>query len=399
MLFALRKALPRRHNDLGFMTYRPTLHQHPPGSDTRLLLERRRFGPALSLALLLCIAGCDEPPPPTREPPPPTAKPAACSGERKVNDAANVKLFPPTAGPYCLDPAGSDKAYGDGTPNPLDGICSLFDGECEIYLSGGVKHVVQARYVDGGGSGTTIDVYLSKYESTEAAYAMFTKRVVGDLDPAHEDMAKPTPGGGAAALGIGNAYLWRGMHLAEITYNDVSANTEAQIRERADELLPALVTTFGDKLPGKPELPPSAAKLPEDKRLALGIRYLNDKLLGIEGSGGGAFGYYREGDARWRVLSVQKSDGDQAKDLLKAFTKIGGAAEEKGVGDEATRFMSTPTGLPKTEWIVARKGPWVVGIGDEDRALVEGMTPEEHRNKTLDLAQKKALLKTILSSK
>lgn len=395
MPFALRGAPALRHNDLGFMTYRQRFHQRGLSSGAPAG-RRHRWAPAL--ALLLAVAGCDETKPPTREPPPPAAKPAACSAERKVNDAANVKLFPPDAGTFCLDPSGSDKAYGEGTNNPLDGICNLFDGECEIYLSGGVKHVVEARYVDGGGSGATIDVYLSRYESTEAAYAMFTKRVVGDLDPAHEDMAKPTAGGGAAALGIGNAYLWRGAHLAEITYNDVSANTEAQIRERADKLLPALVTAFGDKLPGKPELPASAAKLPEDKRLPLGIRYLNDKLLGIEGSGGGAFGYYREGDARWRVLSVHKGDDDQARDLLKVFAKSGGAAEEKGVGDEATRFMSTPAGLPKTEWIVARKGAWIVGIGDEDRALVEGMTPEAHRKKTLDLEKKRALLKTILSA-
>lgn len=334
---------------------------------------------------------------PRREPPPPAAKPAACSGERKVNDAENVKLFPSDAGPFCLDPAGSDKAYGEGTKNPLNGICNLFDGECEIYLSGGVKRVVEARYVDGKGSGATIDVYLSKYESTEAAFAMFTKRVVGDLDPAHPDMAKPTAGGGAAALGIGNAYLWRGAHLAEITYNDAAANTEKEIREKADALLPSLVKAFGDKLPGKPELPASASKLPKEGQLTLGIRFLNDALLGIKGTGGGAFGYYADGATRWRVLSVSKGDADQAKDLLKSFSQSGGAAKEKGIGDAATRFMHTPMGLPKTEWLVARKGDWVVGIGDEDRVLREGMTPEEHRDKTLSLEKKRELLKKILA--
>lgn len=358
----------------------------------------RRFLSAI--ALTTCLLGCEEKQTaPRREPPPPAAKPAACDGERKVNDPTNVKFFPATAGPFCLDPAGSDKAYGDGTKNPINGICNLFDGECEIYLSGGVERVVEARYVDGKGSGATIDVYLSKYESSEAAYAMFTKRVVGDLDPAHPDIAKPTAGGGAAALGIGNAYLWRGSHLAEITYNDAAANSEQEIRKAADSLLPKLVKAFGDKLPGEPDLPPSAAKLPKEKQLVLGVRFLNDKLLGIEGTGAGAFGYYADGAVRWRILSVAKGDAAQAKDLMRTFSQTGGAAKEKGIGDEATRFMHTPMGLPKTEWLIARKGGWVVGIGDEDRVLREGMTPEEHRDKTLTLDAKRELLKQVLASK
>ncbi len=375
---------------LEFMTYRHTY-----------AMARAARRAALGLVVLPLwpfISACDEPPAPTREPPPPAAKPAACSGERKTNDPKNVAFFPADAGAFCLDPAGSDKAYGDGAKSPLDAICNLFDGECELYLSGGVKRVVEARYVDGGGSGATIDVYLSQFESAEAAFAMFTKRVVGDLDPAHEDMAKPTPGGGAAALGIGNAYLWRGEHLAEITYNDVSANTEAQIRERADKLLPDLVKAFGEKLPGKPELPASALRLPEPQRLTLGIRYLRDKLFDVAGTGGGALGYYREGDVRWRVLSAERGDEDQARDLMKSLSKIGGAVEEKRLGDEATRFMHTPPGLPKTEWLLARKGRWVVGLGDEDRVLVEGMSPEEHRKVTLTLEKKRELLAKLLSS-
>ncbi len=354
----------------------------------------------LLVGLLCALAACDgTKPAPDRQPPPPPAKPAACSGAGKMSDPKTVTRFPPEAGVFCLDPAGSHRAYGEGSKRPLNGICNLFDGECEIYLSGGVTRVVEARYVDGEGSGATIDVYLSKYASTEEAYAMFTKRVVGDLDPAHEDMGKPTPGGGAAALGIGNAYLWRGTHLAELTYNDTAANTEEQIRTRADALLPGLVKTFGAKLPGKLELPLSAAKLPDAERLTLGIRYSNKKLLGIDGAGGGALGYYRDGEKRWRVLSVVKGDAEQASDLLKTFARMAGAAEEKGIGQGATRFMHTPMGLPKTEWLIARKGSWLVGIGDEDRVLREGMTPDEHRTKTLELRAKRERLKKILAKK
>jgi hypothetical protein len=347
--------------------------------------------------LALSLAACgskDENP--QREPPPPAPKAAACDTPRKSDDPTALTLFPDKLEGFCLDPSGSDKAYGEGTKSPLDGICNIFDGECEIYLSGGVKRVVKGRYVDGGGSVATIDVYLSQFESTDAAYAMFTKRVVGDGDPAHEDTPRPIAGGGAAALGVGNAYVWRGEHLAEITYNDEAATTEAQIKTQADKLLPPLAKAFGEKLPGKTDPPESVAKLPKEGLLPLGVRLLTKDMLGVAGAGGGAFGYYREGEARWRLLSLPRGDGDQAADVLKGFGKLKGAVEEKGLGDGAYRFMYEPTGLPKTEWIVARKGPWIVGIGDEDRVLSDGMSADEHKQKTLAQDAKRDKLKAIL---
>jgi hypothetical protein len=362
------------------------------------MMTFRYMGWAAGCALFIAGAlGCnDSDKAPSREPPPPEPKPATCDAARSVNDPANLALFPERIEGFCLDPSPSDKGYGEGTKNPLDGICNLFDGECEVYLGGGVKRVVEGHYVDGGGSGATIDVYLSQFESPEAAYAMFTKRVVGDGDPAHEDTPKPIAGGGAAALGLGNAYLWRGAHLAEITYNDAAAKTEAEIKTQTDRLLPPLVKAFGDKLPGKPELPESAAKLPPEGLIPLGVRLVTKDILAVAGAGGGAFGYYRDGEVRWRVLSIAKADADQANDALENFGKIKGAAAETGLGDEAYRFMHEPVGLPKTEWIIARKGAWIVGIGDEDRVLVEGMSADDHAKKTLTQEGKRERLKKLL---
>jgi hypothetical protein len=351
-----------------------------------------------SLACLTAIAflavACKEDPPPRREPPPPAAKPATCSAKGRANDPANVKFLPASTSGYCLDPAGSDKGYGDNAKNPLDGICDLFDGECEIYKGFGVKRVVEAHYVDGKGSAATIDVYLSTYDSTENAYGMFTKRVVGEGDPAHEDAPRPLEVKGAAGLGVGNAYLWRGQFMAEVTYNDGQASAK-QIHSQADKLLPKLVNALADKLPGKPALPPAAAALPTDKRLPLGTRFITKKMLRVEGTGAGAYGYYADGDKRWRVLSIVKPDVDQAKDVLRTFGKVKGAAVEKDVGDHATRFMSDAGG-PQTEWIVAQKGARVLGVGDESRVLRDGMSPGEHGKLTLSQDAKRELLKKLL---
>ncbi|HTN82191.1 MAG TPA: DUF6599 family protein [Sorangium sp.] len=331
-------------------------------------------------------------------PPPPAAKPAACSdGGGKIGDAASAPFFPRMTGGFCLDPNGAEKTFGESASLPLDSICDMFDGECEIYKGFGVRRVVEARYVSGTGGSATVDVHLSKFGSTEGAYGMFTKRTVGDGDPADEATPGPIDGGGAAAMGVGNAYLWRGQYLAEITYND-EALAEAALKSSSEKVLPGLVKELGSKLPGEPALPPAAAALPKDSMIPLGIRYETKDVLGIDGAGPGAFGYYKEADKRYRVLSVVRGDVDQAKDVLSTLAKLPGAAREKGIGDGAVRLMHKEGDSPATEWIFARADKTVYGVGDEARVLRSGMTADEHAKMTLTKEEKTARLKKLVTA-
>jgi hypothetical protein len=359
------------------------------------MLHRR---PSLAAIALLLAAACTRSEEPRQGPPPPppaTAKAAACTGGGgKIADATSAPLFPRTTGAFCLDPNGGDKVFGEGAALPIDRICDLFDGECEIYKGYGVRRVLEARYVDGGGTPATIDVHLSKFGSTEGAYAMFTRRVVGDGDPADESTPHAVDGGGAAALGIGNAYLWRGLYLVELTYNDESA-AEAAMKAAGEKLLPPLVKDMGARLPGELPLPPAAAALPKDGLLPLGVRFSTKDLLGVEGAGAGAFGYYKAGAKRWRVASLVRADADQAKDVLSTFAKLPGASKEKGVGDGAVRVMRKD-GDGAVEWIFARSGKIVLGIGDEPRVLRAGQTADEHAKVTLTKDEKTDRLKRIL---
>ncbi|MEJ7731673.1 MAG: DUF6599 family protein [Polyangiaceae bacterium] len=355
----------------------------------------------LVVGLLLAAAGCqdDKPqatPPPGPPPPASSAKAATCAGGGgTISDKVSAPFFPQTVGDVCLDPNGGEKTFGEQATLQLDQICDLFDGECEIYKGFNVRRVVEARYVDGKGSPATIDIYLSKFATSEAAYGMFTKRVVGDNDPASEDTPKALEGGGAAALGLGNAYLWRGAYLAEITYNDEAA-TEPVIKAAGAKLLPPLVKQMGDKLPGETAPPGPVALLPKDGMVPLGVRYVTKDVLGVEGVGGGAFGYYKEGDDRWRVASIARADAEQAKDVLASFAKATGATKEKNVGEGAVRLsIKESEGVP-TEWVFARVGKSVIGIGDEPRVLKAGMTADEMAKVSLTKDEKLERLKKIL---
>lgn len=355
---------------------------------------------ALAAALSIGLSACgktEDPRAGAPPPPAPSGKPAACAGGGgTIADAASAAFFPRVSGTFCVDPNGGDKACGEGAPLPIDHICDLFDGECEIYKGFGVRRVVEARYVDGGGSPATIDVHLSRFATTEGAYAMFTKRVVGDGDPADEATPRAIEGGGAAALGLGNAYLWRGIYLAEITYNNETAN-EATVRAAGEKLLPPLVKEMGDKLPGETALPPSAAALPKEGRLPLGIRLVTKDLLADTGIGAGAFGYYKAGAKRYRVASIARADVDQAKDVLTTLGKLAGAAKEKGVGDGAVRLMHKEGGSPAAEWVFVRAGKSVFGVGDEVRVLRAGMTADDHAKVSLTKDEKIERIKKALA--
>ena len=354
------------------------------------------------LAVALSLAGgCKSNESKGTPPPPPAPLPkanACAAGGGTLSDAQTAAVVPRKSSNFCLDPNGGDKVYGEGASLPIDQICDMFDGECEIYKGFGVRRVVEMRYVDGGGSAATINVYLSKFGSVDGAYAMFTKRVVGDGDPAGEDTPRAIAGGGAAALGIGNAYLWRGAYLVEMTYNDETA-AEKAIKAASDQLLMPLAKDIGDKLPGDTDLPAPAAALPKGKLLPLGIRFATKDLFDIAGVGPGAFGYYRDADKRYRFASMIRADDEQAKDVLGTLGKQPGATKEKGIGDGAIRFMRKEGEGPTTEWIVVRSGSKLLGIGDEVRAMRNGMSADDVAKVSLSKDEKMSRLKEALTQK
>ncbi|MBM4360203.1 MAG: hypothetical protein FJ096_19020 [Deltaproteobacteria bacterium] len=343
------------------------------------------------------VVGCKSEPAPSegREPPPPaaTASPSACLATPTPHEAENVATLPPRVGGFCVDPKGSDRSYGEGSKAPLKpGICDLFDGECEVYIEHGVKRVTEARYVDGKGTAATIDVKLSRFGTPEQALAMFTKRAVGGGDPGHPNTPRPIPAAGIAALGYSNAYLWRGSELAEITVNDGELSADG-LRKRAEELLPGLVKGMSEKLTGTTELPPSAKLLPAAARLPSGLKLEIGDLL-VKGAGPGAFGFHGEGEKRWRVLAIAAGDEAKAK---ATFGVLGaGGAGEKGPGDEAKRIEVGPT---KAEWLIARRGATILGVGDESLVLRSGMADDERAKRCLSKEEKRARLEGYFPSR
>jgi hypothetical protein len=355
------------------------------------------------LVLLSACSGCskddkrgggDTPPPP----PPPSAsgaKAGACTaGGGALTDPISAPFLPKAVASYCVDPQGEVKTYGEKGKLSMDEVCTTaFDGECEVYKRFGLKRVVSLHYVDGGGQGGTVEVNLSQFADVAGAYGMFTMRVVAG-DPAEPSTPKPFAAGTAGAIGTGRAYVWRGQYLVELQYVNEQESPD-QLAKASDAILRSVGKEVGAKLPGATTLPAAAQALPEANRLPNGIVFHPKDVLGWNGVGPGALGFYKEGDRRWRTLAIFKDDPEQAKDAFKTIKSKPGTLPVPAMGDEAAHVVVAPSGGgPKTELLVARKGNVIWGIADEEYAL-RGADKEKAR---LTKEEAIAKLKPLLAS-
>ena len=345
----------------------------------------RVVGLLLPLAAVACDKGDDakneRQPPPA---PPPSASASApssdlCAEGGGVNtDAVSAPFIPRAVGHYCIDPQSEPKTYGAQGKMSMDEVCTTaFDGECEVYKRFGLDRVVVLRFVDGTGAPNSVEVNLSRFATSDGAYAMFTKRVVADGDPAAATV-KPAAFGAVGATSSSNAYVWRGSYLVELTFvTEDTKMTPEQMAAQNESATGAIAREIGSRLPGPTDLPPAAAALPDAQRLALGIAYHPKEALGVSGVGPAAVGYYKDGDKRWRQVAVSRADVEGAKEVFRAFKLKPGSLPIKGVGDEAVQVVvQEAPDRAKAEYVVARRASLVAAVGDEELVLDPG-TPNE----------------------
>jgi hypothetical protein len=344
-------------------------------------VPHRRIAPALliaclSLSLSLSLsasAGCDKPSEETRGAPPPpplaSAAPGGCAkGGGTVSDPLTAAFFPRAVDTYCVDPQGETRTFGEQGKLDLEAVCTMaFDGECAVYNQFGLKRLVTLRYIDGAGGGGTVDVNLSRFADANGAYGMFTKRVVADGDPLEASTPKPLSAGAAAAIGTGRAYVWKDVYLAELQYNNEQETPEALTRSSA-RILAALGKALGNGLPGPDGLPLAVRALPSEERIPSGLSLIPKDALGIPGLGPLAVGYYA-GSARYRLVALNAPDNAKALEAWKLVKSRPGSLPVAGVGDEGVMVSLAAHGAPaRQDYVFARKGAWLLGVGDEDRA-------------------------------
>jgi hypothetical protein len=324
---------------------------------------------------------------------------AACAGGGGTNpDALSAPFFPRTSGTFCIDPDDHVRAYGARAKGSMDEVCTqAFNGECEVYKRYGLTRVVFIRYVDANGP-SSIEIYLSEFKDGEGAFGLFGKRVVADADPARQGAPRPLGAGAAGALGTGRAYVVRAAHLVELQYNN-DQESEAELRASSERVLAPLASAIGELLPGPKELPPAVALLPSDKRVPAGLWSVNGQPLGIAGVGPAAFASYADGAKRWRGVLWIRSDAATASADLKALRAKSGALPAPTAGEDGVSLALVESkDAPKADYVFARKGAIVFGVGDETLAFDPTKKPEEQAALRLSLAEKGDRVKAMLGS-
>ena len=355
------------------------------------------------LSLSNFLAACKQPkqdeprgtPPPTES----TTDGACSQGGGTVGDDMTTGFFPRSFSTYCVDPNGETRSYGRAAGRDVDAIClEAFNGDCEVYKSFGLDRVVLFRYIDGAGSPGAVDVVVSRYTTAEGALGMFTKRIISEADPAREDAPREMALDGIGALGAGTAYLWKGQIVVELTYTN-DRQTPQQMFATGGDLLKLLGAMVAGNIPGSGVLPAAARKLPSENRIPLGLAFQPKDAFDVFGGGAGAVGYYREGAKRYRVLSIARDDADQTADVLTALLKREGATRVKDLGDGAVRLMVGDVDDGRAEWIVARSGSQVFGVGDEPAVLKPGMSGTDRGTVSLTKDEKVARVKGLLAAR
>ena len=366
-----------------------------------------RAHPLLFLVLLSAMAGStggckDEPKSQgTPPPPPPSILPSAnacASGGGTVGDAPSVAFFPRMVASYCVDAQSDVKSFGDKGKLGINSLCdTALDGGCEEYKKFGVTRTVLVRYVDAAGPGS-VEIMLSLFKA-DGAFTIFTNRLAGEIDPADAMAMKPLASGAPsalAAMGTGKAYVWRGAYFLELTYSN-DQETPEQMKKSSEVILTALAKDVAGKLPDDPAMPISAKALPDAERLPNGILYAPKDVMGVQNAGAGAVGFYLRGTRRYRLVAAQRDDAEQAKDAFRTLKTRPGAMPVANLADDASFFVIPgAAGSPATEWVLARKGSLVVGIGDESFALKADLPLDKQGDVRLSKDDKIAKLRALL---
>ena len=351
------------------------------------------------LGSLLSLAACPKEEPPKREAPPPPPSIAAsgakaCADPQPLAEAVSAGFFPASVGGFCVEREGEVKTFGEKSKLTTEDICTTaVDGECEVYKRYGLRRMVKFNYA--GEKGATVNVTLTQYADDAGAYGMYTKRVLAG-DPLEKTAPRVLAAKTDGALGTGSAYVWRGVHLLELQYNNDAVAPDI-FKKLGDAALGALGPAIGEKLPGAAERPAAARALPSANLVPHGIEQVMTEPLGLTKMGRGAVGYYKEGDRRWRVVSLGPLDEAGAKEAMKTLAKIPGALPVKDAGDEGLHVVvQSDKTAPKIEALVARKGSVVVVVADDEyaiRAVPEAKQKDARLTKDEAVSKMKAILK------
>ena len=291
------------------------------------------------------------------EPPPLTQRlqPIRCAAGEPV---AGVKgLSAQTK--HCVAQNADIARYGLGSRQPLGDVCTqLFNGECELYKSFGLRGVTTAQIVPEAGGEYFVQLTVSQFQDSIGAFGFYSHRLLGDEHPRHITV-ESLKVDGRGALGLGIAYLFRGQMVWELTYLSDS-ETPTQVKNNSPGVLAKLTQSIARAAVGVTAPPHSVGRLEEEPGLwPLGVKFEAEGIWDLPGAGKGSVAYIREGQAH-RVLLAEREDERGAKDLLAALLRSGPFKKLKGTN--VYRVRRHLSQKDDERWYFERRGKRLIGL-------------------------------------
>ncbi len=270
-------------------------------------------------------------------------------------------------GDWCLDRFAPPASYGELGEESLERACERALGPgCRTEEGAAIRRVVRFHYLNRSEPLAGADGVLSRFREVPAAYAHYTRAVLGAGEPERAD-ATELDGGRLAQRGD-SLFAWRGRELLWLHYAD-PRSAAARRQQRARESLPLLARALLARLGGPDALPAPVQHLPAGERIPLGVRLFLDEAFGVAGLGPSALGYYRQGNERWRMSAVERPDAESAKDLMSTLEHQPEAHRiERAPLEALTLSERRGPGEPPVSWVIARQADVVYGVGTEERS-------------------------------
>jgi hypothetical protein len=350
---------------------------------------------AILVAAALHVFGCRDKAVEGQAPPPAVAPlPSVCASAPTIFHVEDLdQVLKPVVDTLCMDPNTPPRMYGEESSNSMDLICTeLFNGECELYKSYGLRRVTTLRYVRNDGSLASVHAVVSRFGGPEGALSFYARRVLSNQDPKDITLRAIEPIEGSA-LGTGVAYFWLGPFVVELTYTN-EQETPAEVKASSQDLLSKLVKARGSGLVTW-GLPSAAQVLPTRGRLPFGIAFEPRDGFGVSGLGPVATGYYELTGKRYRIAVSETASESQAKDVYAGLHRLPGRHSLKDVAYDAFEVRDIQPGRSPTTWLVGKWNARVVAVMDEPFA-VDGLTQVERDAISLDRSAKMEILKSVL---
>lgn len=314
----------------------------------------------------------------------------------QLQDGPTREWFPSRVNDVCLDPHADTRVFAADQPLSLSDACKqLVLGDCPALLEQGLMRVVGHNYLSGETG--AVSAVLLQFEDADGAVAFLTDRTLGLADPAQLELTALT--GGALGSQIGQvARFVEGRHVVELTYANPRENPERALAS-ARQVLPQLSAAFAERLGARSVLPAAVQSLPVQWRLPSGVKYQLNDALGVHGAGAAATGFYRNGRKRWRVLSIVRQDADAARDVDRTLQRVVGYHKSKNSPYGSFQLSFPLEGGLTEEWVLARLGNRLWGVGDEARLLTADLTEPERQGLCLTREEKLEQLRRLLVSR